>query len=1002
MAGRIAGITIEIAGDTSKFQASIKAADAQLRNMRGGLRDIDRLMKFNPTSTTLITQKQQLLKQSIEQTKGRLDTLKQGLKEMDAKGVDKNSDEYQRLQREIMATEGKLKNLEKEYAQVASVAGTKLQAMGQQTKDLGAKMDAAGQAVTQKLTLPIIALGAASVKAFADVDKGMDSVVNKTGATGKALEDMKEIAKGLASSIPTDFKTAGDAVGQVSTRFQLTGDELEKVSGQFIKFAKMNNTDVTTSVNSVQSAMAAFGVSAKDTGDFLDTLNAVGQKTGADVNRLAQEMTTNAASLKAMGYSASDAAMFLGQLSVNGVDSSQVMAGLKKAFAQATKEGKPLDQKLAELQNTMKNAGEDTEAYQAALEVFGNRAGPALAAAIRDGRLSLEQLGTSMKDNVGNIDTTFKNTLDPIDEFRMMLNQAKEAGAGLGSALLTTITPMLAKFKDGLAQLTEKFKALSPQQQEMIVKIGLIAAAVGPVIVIVAKLTTAVGTLMGVVGKAMNGIAALGAGTAGVVTPITAAVAAIGAMAAAAYVGYQSYKKNIEAQHQLTEEERQNVDALNAQTDAYNQAQKAAQDKNNAVSAEFENIRKLKDEYNGLVDANGQIAEKDKARADVILNELANALGLEKSQIQELIDKNGKLTGSIDKVIKKKEAQAYLDANYDSYVKAIEQQTSANQELAGALQTVDTREKSVAQAQAALTKAQNDLNNAREMGAKNTTQLADKVTKAQIALDTEKAALASAKEAVDKHSQASADASNKIANYQKLQEAVQTGSMKKIDAAMVGYQNNLKTATTATKTELDKQAKEAQKQHKLMQKAYDQGQVTKGALDASKKRADAAAAEAKKVGDAMNKVGQKTNEATNKQTSSASKIKSLYPIKVGNMIKGSVSYPDMTAKISELVKGAAKALFPKITTSIKTLRFAKGYENPMLFTQPTLYGGAVFGDKGTSRGGEMVYGRENLMRDIQAAVGGGTTINVTVNGAESPEAWADRFVKEYQLQTRMA
>ena len=103
MAGRIAGITLEIGGDTTKLQASLKGVDAQLRNMRGGLRDVDRLLKFNPTSTQLITQKQQLLKQSIEQTKGRLEQLKQAQAQMDAKGVDKNSDQYQRLQREIIA-----------------------------------------------------------------------------------------------------------------------------------------------------------------------------------------------------------------------------------------------------------------------------------------------------------------------------------------------------------------------------------------------------------------------------------------------------------------------------------------------------------------------------------------------------------------------------------------------------------------------------------------------------------------------------------------------------------------------------------------------------------------------------------------------------------------------------------------------------------------------------------------------------------------------------------
>ena len=1002
MAGRIAGITLEIGGDTTKLQTALKGVDAQLRNMRGGLRDVDRLMKFNPTSTTLITQKQQLLKQSIEQTKGRLEQLKQAQAQMDANKVDKNSDQYQRLQREIMATEGKLKNLEKEYAQVASVAGVKLQAIGQQMKDVGAKIDAAGQSITKNLTAPIVALGAASVKAFADVDKGMDSIVQKTGETGQALEGMKDIAKGLASSIPTDFKTAGDAVGQVRTRFQLTGDELEKVSGQFIKFAKMNNTDVTTSVNSVQSAMAAFGLSAKDTGDFLDTLNAVGQKTGADVNRLSQEMTTNAASLKAMGYSASDAAMFLGQLSVNGVDSSQVMAGLKKAFAQATKEGKPLDQKLAELQDTMKNAGEDTEAYKAALEVFGNRAGPALAAAIRDGRLSLEELGTSMKDNVGNIDQTFENTLDPIDKFKMAVNQAKVAGADLGNALLTTLTPMISKLQDGLKNLGEKFRSLSPQQQEMIVKIGLMVAAIGPAMILVGKLVSGVGMLTTAIGKAVTGIASLAAGTAGMAGPIMAAVAAIGALVAGGYALYKSGQAAIQAQHDLTAEEQKSVDALNAQTEAYNQAQKAAEEKNRAVASEFDHIRSLKDEYNGLVDANGQIAEKDKARAEVILGDLAQALGMEKSEIQELIDKNGKLAGSIDKVIKKKEAQAYLDANYDSYVKAIEQQSAANQDLANAISTVDKKEKEEAAAKAALTSAQQAYDNALANGERNMGSYKTRLENAKSNYEAAQKATDKAKTSVDQYAEASADASTKISNYQRLQEAVQTGSMKKIDAAMVGYQNNLKTATNATKTELDKQAKEAQKQYKNMEKAYDQGKVTKGALDASKRRADAAVAEAKKVGEAMNTVGRKTSDAMNSAGKGVDKIKNKFPVNVGNMVKGKVSYPDMTATLKEIGNKVAKAFFPKITTSIKTLHFAQAYDKPMLFNAPTMYQGAIVGDRGSHAGGEMIYGRENLMRDIAAATGGGTTINVTVNGAENPEAWADRFVKEYKLQTRMA
>ena len=1000
MAGRIAGITIEIGGDTTKLQSALKGVDAQLRTTRTSLRDVDRMLKLNPTSTQLLTQKQQLLKQSIQATKERLTTLKDALAQMDAKGVDKNSKEYQNLQREIMATEGKLKSLEQEYSRFASVTGAQMQAVGAKMQELGGKITAAGQAVTRDLTAPIAALAGVSVKSFAEVDKGMDAIVKKTGATGDALNEMKDSAKNLATSIPTDFQTAGDAVGQVSTRFKLTGDNLENVAGQFVKFAKLNNTDVTTSVNTVQSAMAAFGVQTQDVGSFLDTLNAVGQNTGADMNRLASEMTTNAASLKAMGYSASDAANFLGQLSVNGIDSSQVMSGLKKAFSQATKEGKPLDQALAELQDTMKNADTDTEAYAAALDLFGNRAGPALASAIRDGRLSLEMLGTSLEDNVGNIDKTFENTIDPIDKFKMAVNQAKVAGASLGGSLLNTLTPMIEKLQVILTNLGDKFNSLSPRQQEMIVKFGLIAAAIGPVIMIVGKLTSGIGLLVSGIGTAVSKLTALGTGAGLAVNPIVACVAAIGALGVATYKSYESYKKNIEAQHQFTAEQKEAIDAVNQSVDAYNAAQQAAAEKNATLTAEFGHVRELKDEYNSLVDSNGKIAEGDKAHAEVIINELAQALGLEKSEVEDLIGKNGQLSGSIDKVIAKKEAQAYLDANYDSYVEAIKLQTDSNNKLATAVQAVDDAEAGVAAAQANLASAQTALNNARASGARNTKQLANDVSKAQIALDSEKGKLSEAQAAVDKYSNASKDAANKITNYRNLEEAAVKGSTKKMSQALTVYQNDLKTATTASKEELTKQARDAQSKLASVKKAYDQGKITKSAVDAAQKRADAAAKEAKKVGVSMDKLKTDVSDKTAAAKKAADKnikgIKADFPVSLGQLLTGTL------VNISTTVKKAAGGGKDVKQTAKKT-KFARGYTNPLLFTSPSVV--PIAGDRFSANGGELMYGKNNLMNDIKKAVGGGgsqNVINVTVNGSENPEAWADRFVREYKLQTRMS
>lgn len=990
MAGRIAGITVELGANARPLQSALRGIDTQLRTMKSGLRDVDRLLKFNPASTTLLTQKQQMLRTAIESTKQRLDTLKKAQEEMKANGVDETSEDYQRLQREIEATENELKRLQKEYMSVASVAGAKLQAIGQKMQEVGQKITAAGQTISKNLTVPLVAMGAAAIKAFSDVDKGMDSIVAKTGASGQALQEMKDSAKNLATEIPTDFKTAGDAVGQVNTRFKLTGQELEDVAGKFVKFAKLNNTDVTTSIDSVQSAMAAFGLSAKDTGDFLDTLNAVGQKTGADVNKLASDMVTNAAALKEMGYSASDAANFLGQLSVNGVDSSQVMAGLKRAFAESAAEGKPLQEKLAELQNTMKNASTDSEAYAAALDLFGKRAGPALASAIRDGRLSLDQLGTSLKDNAGNLEATFKRTLDPVDEFKMALNQAKVAGSELGSALLTRVTPIIGKLKGLLEKAANGFKSLSPAQQDAIVKFGLIAAAIGPVMVVVGKLVSGIGTLVSGVGRAMNVISGLSYTLGISLGPILAAAAAVGALGVATYNAYKSHKQHIEEQHQLTAAQKESIDALNKTTEAYNQSAEAAAQQNETIAAQFNNARQLKDEYNSLVDANGRIADSDKARAEVILGDLAKAMGMEKSEIQALISENGKLSGSIDNVIAKKEAQAYLDANYDSYVEAIKMQTQSTQDLAQALQTLNSAEQGVANAQDNLVAAQNALNNARESGSRNTKQLAQNVSGAQIALDAEKSKLNEAKGAVDKYSQASADASNKIASYQQLQEAVQTGSIAKIKQALQSYQNGLKTATTSTQTELQKQASTAQSQYETIKSAYEGGQkgITQSMVNAAQQRAQAAADELAKVKNssaqevsAINGIGTAASgaagdfkklsnsastdmkSATKSVNSAAKDIKDKFPISLGKMLSGSYSLPSISATLSKV----ANAVFPKFSQVLKTFKFAKAYENPYLFTAPTFYGNALFGDRGSHAGGEMVYGRDNLMRDIREA-----------------------------------
>lgn len=545
MPGRIKGITVEIGGDTTGLDKSLKDVNSTIKSTQTALRDVNRLLKLDPGNAKLIAQKQMLLQKEIAGTSEKLNALKEADKQakIQLENGELGQDKYDALQREIIETEHSLKALEEEAKKVPSALSVSLQDAGDKIKEIGDKTSEVGKGLSTHITAPIAAMGAASLSAFNEVDKGMDTIVQKTGASGAALAEMQSSMNSLATSIPTDFETAGAAIGEVNTRFGLTGQALEDLSGRFIKFAELNNMDVSTAVDNTQKVISAFGLTAEDAGALLDTMNAVGQRTGISMDTLAKSMITNSASLQQLGFSASDAANFLGNVEMSGADTSQVMSGLTKALSNATKDGKSMKEALAEIQESMVNAGSETEGLQAAYELFGKKAGASIYQACKNGSLSFQELGTSLKDNIGNVERTFDETLDPIDKFKTSMNSLKIVGADVGNSLMTVLQPMLEKFSDTMKSLSEKWNGLSPGMQQAIVKIALIAAAIGPMLVMIGNVITAVGTIT----SALGGLIALLGGTATATTAVgiaggasAAGTAAAGTAAGGAAVGFSA------------------------------------------------------------------------------------------------------------------------------------------------------------------------------------------------------------------------------------------------------------------------------------------------------------------------------------------------------------------------------------------------------------------------------------------------------------------------------
>lgn len=499
---KVKGITIEFNGETTKLGRAVNDINKKTRDLDNQLRSVDKALKFNPGNTELVAQKQQLLGQKVEETKNKLAALNEAQAKLDDDpAVDKTSQDYMELRREIIETESKLEHIEKQLKDLNNI---KFEQVGKQVKDVGDKMKTVGTNMSKYVTGPLVAGAGASVAAFKEVDAGLDIITSKTGASGKKLDAMKQSAKTLAQEIPTDFETVGSAIGEVNTRFGVTGQELEDLSSKFIKFAKLNEIDVSNAVDQTQKALSAFGLDASHAGELMDQLNLVGQNTGASMDSLLNGLIQNGTAFQELGLSAEQAATLMGQMETSGANSETVMQGLRKALKNAAKEGIPLDQALTDLQNTVLNGTDGMDGLTAAYDLFG-KSGDQIYGAVKNGTLDFANLGVAAADASGSVEKTFEETLDPADKFAMAMNGIKITGYEVGATILEILAPAIQKLGEFIKNLSEKWKELSPETQGFILKMAGVVAVIGPALTIIGQMTIGIGGLITVLPKLIGG-----------------------------------------------------------------------------------------------------------------------------------------------------------------------------------------------------------------------------------------------------------------------------------------------------------------------------------------------------------------------------------------------------------------------------------------------------------------------------------------------------------------
>ena len=521
MADRIKGITIEINGDTKGLSQALKGVNKDIKSTQSQLKDVEKLLKLDPHNVTLLGQKMELLGREIGQTKDKLSQLKSVQEQMNEglKNGSVSTEQYEAWQREIIATEQELKNLEEEIKKVPTASEAMLAKVSDNFDKLGSKVSAVGDKVakvgdtmTTTLTAGITAVGSASVVAWQEMDSALDNIVAKTGASGKSLEELQDIINNIATSIPTDFATASDAVAEVNTRFDATGEILEKLSTSFIEFATLNNTDVTGSIDQVSALMKAWGLDTSQTISVLNTLNAVGQNTGASVSDLASLLQSNALSFKEMGYNVAEASILLGNMEKNGVDASTGVSALRKAMTYAISEGVDLNDILSEWEALMGSNISETEKLARTEEIFGTKAFAQLYNAVQEGNISFTDINATMGQFSGNLQRTFDTTLDPIDEFTTTMNELKILGAEIGEEVIPVLVDVLRDLKPILDSLKEAWESMSPADQKKFIENMGKLALIGPALSGTGRAISGIGVAISALGKAGKALSGLGIG----------------------------------------------------------------------------------------------------------------------------------------------------------------------------------------------------------------------------------------------------------------------------------------------------------------------------------------------------------------------------------------------------------------------------------------------------------------------------------------------------------
>lgn len=417
----------------------------------------------------------------------------------------------------------KLKAIEGASGKTAQKMQREFATTGKKISTIGKKVEGAGKKLTTTVTAPIIGAAGAALKVGMDFDAQMSKVSAISGATGEDFDALRQKARDLGSSTKFSATEAAEAMEYMAMAGWKTNDVLAGTEG-VMNLAAASGEDLATTSDIVTDAMTAFGLSADQSNHFADVLAAASSNANTNVGMMGETFKYVASVAGGYGYSIEDTAESIGLMANAGIKSSQAGTALRSIMSRLATDAGASSKSLGALGTLTQNLGvqfynsdgsmrefndvikDAREAWQGLnKEEQANYAKKIAGQNAQSGWLALMNAST---EDVNKLHTAIDGASDGMGAAAEMAKTMQDNNKGALTILKSGIEEVALSVNDYLApyarkaidfvqKLTDKFNGLSKEQKDMIVKIALIAAAVGPVLIVVGKVIGFVGLVVG-------------------------------------------------------------------------------------------------------------------------------------------------------------------------------------------------------------------------------------------------------------------------------------------------------------------------------------------------------------------------------------------------------------------------------------------------------------------------------------------------------------------------